>query len=210
MPMDKFNLQNVSVMIVDDYAPMRKLVVSLLRELGISRLCQAPSGEAALKSLKDFEPDVILADAIMEPMDGLEFTRKVRDGEAGVSPFVPIIMISGQAEMQHILKARDAGVTEFLAKPISARAIYSRLCNVISNPRPFIRAPNYFGPDRRRLEAPFKGDDRRSKPHVYVKAENKGGEDTEAWPDQEDARKETRGVPSGAKTAKPKATGKTK
>ena len=208
--MDKFNLQNVSVMIVDDYAPMRKLVTSLLRELGISRLCQAPSGEAALKSLKDFEPDVILADAIMEPMDGLEFTRKVRDGEAGVSPFVPIIMISGQAEMQHILKARDAGVTEFLAKPISARAIYSRLCNVISNPRPFIRAPNYFGPDRRRLEAPFKGDDRRSKPHVYVKAENKGGEDTEAWPDQEDARKETRGAPSGAKSAKPKATGKTK
>jgi CheY-like chemotaxis protein len=206
--MDKFDLKNVSVLIIDDYAPMRKLVMSLLRELGIMRLSQAPSGEAALKVMKEFEPDIILADAIMEPMDGLEFTRKIREGEAGINPFVPIIMISGQAETRHILKARDAGVTEFLAKPISARAIYTRLCTVINNPRPFIRTPQFFGPDRRRIEAPFEGDDRRSKPHVYSKGDSKGGDDTEAWPDQEVGRKDTRGLPSGVTAAKPKAGGK--
>src|SRR6185503_19347376 len=45
---------------------------------------------------------------------------------------------------------RDAGVTEFLAKPISAKALYQRIINVVANPRPFIKTKTYFGPDRRR------------------------------------------------------------
>jgi hypothetical protein len=48
------------------------------------------------------------------------------------------------------MTARDAGVTEFLAKPISAKALYQRILNVVASPRPFIRTKTYFGPDRRR------------------------------------------------------------
>jgi two-component system, chemotaxis family, chemotaxis protein CheY len=166
--MENFNLGNISVMIIDDYAPMRKILMSLFRELGINRLSQATGGVEALKIIKTVEPDVIILDAIMEPMDGLEFTRKVRAGEAGIDPFVPIIMVSGQTEKRHILKARDAGVTEFLAKPISARAMYSRLCTIISSPRSFVRTETFFGPDRRRKALPFDGADRREKPHVYA------------------------------------------
>jgi len=172
--MEKFNLSNVSVMIIDDYAPMRKILISLFRELGINRLSQATGGAEALSLIKTNEPDVIILDAIMEPMDGLEFTRKVRAGEAGIDPFVPIIMVSGQTEMRHILKARDAGVTEFLAKPISARAMYSRLCNVISSPRPFVRTETFFGPDRRRKALPFEGADQRQTVHVYFSEDAAG------------------------------------
>ncbi|MBI1986710.1 MAG: response regulator [Rhodospirillales bacterium] len=173
--MEKFNLGNVSILIIDDYAPMRKILLSLFRELGINRLSQATGGREALKLIKTVEPDVIILDAIMEPMDGLEFTRKVRSGEAGIDPFVPIIMVSGQTELRHIMKARDAGVTEFLAKPISARAMYSRICSVISNPRPFIRTATFFGPDRRRRALPYDGADRRGKLHVYAKEEPQEG-----------------------------------
>jgi CheY-like chemotaxis protein len=176
--MEKFNLSNISVLIVDDYAPMRKLLLSLFRELGINRLSQATGGREALKLVKTIEPDVIILDAIMESMDGLEFTRKVRAGEAGIDPFVPIIMVSGQTELRHIMKARDAGVTEFLAKPISARAMYARICSVISNPRPFIRTGSFFGPDRRRRALPYDGADRRGKLHVYAKEEAADGVDT--------------------------------
>jgi len=172
--MEKFNLSNVSVMIIDDYAPMRKILISLFRELGINRLSQATGGAEALNLIKTNEPDVIILDAIMEPMDGLEFTRKVRAGEAGIDPFVPIIMVSGQTEMRHILNARDAGVTEFLAKPISARAMYARLCTVISNPRLFVRTETFFGPDRRRKAQPFEGADRRGKQHVYASEDFQG------------------------------------
>lgn len=173
--MENFNLGNVSVMIVDDYAPMRKILISLFRELGINRLSQATGGAEALSLIKTNEPDVIILDAIMEPMDGIEFTRKVRAGEAGIDPFVPIIMVSGQTEMRHILKARDAGVTEFLAKPISARAMYARLCTVINSPRSFVRTETFFGPDRRRKAMPFEGADRRKSEHVYVSEEILGG-----------------------------------
>ncbi len=166
--MENLNLSNISLMIVDDYAPMRKILLSLFRELGIKRLSQATGGAEALRLIKGNEPDVIVLDAIMEPMDGLELTRKIRNGEAGIDPFVPIIMVSGQTELRHILKARDAGVTEFLAKPISARAMYARLCTVVANPRPFIRTETFFGPDRRRRALPYDGADRRQTQHVYV------------------------------------------
>jgi two-component system, chemotaxis family, chemotaxis protein CheY len=59
--------------------------------------------------------------------------------------------------------ARDAGVTEFLAKPISAKALYNRILNVVAHPRPFIRTKTYFGPDRRRNTLnPYAGPERRS------------------------------------------------
>jgi DNA-binding response OmpR family regulator len=59
-------------------------------------------------------------------------------------------MLTGHSEKKRVLEARDAGVTEFLAKPISAKALYQRILNVVVNPRPFIKTKTFFGPDRRR------------------------------------------------------------
>jgi len=169
--MENYDLTNLKILVVDDYAPMRRLLFSLLRELGITNLNQAVNGEDGLDKLKEAEPDMIITDALMSPMDGLEFTRIIRSGDADIDPFVPIIMISGQVEMNYILQARDTGITEFLAKPISARSIYARICNVISNPRSFIRTDGFFGPDRRRQASVYVGDERRgSKQQVGVSA----------------------------------------
>jgi DNA-binding response OmpR family regulator len=75
---------------------------------------------------------------------------------------VPIIMLTGHSEKKRVIAARDAGVTEFLAKPISAKGLYGRILNVVANPRPFIRTKNYFGPDRRRNANPnYSGPERR-------------------------------------------------
>jgi DNA-binding response OmpR family regulator len=59
-------------------------------------------------------------------------------------------MLTGHSEKRRVMTARDAGVTEFLAKPISAKGLYQRILNVVVSPRPFIRTKSYFGPDRRR------------------------------------------------------------
>ncbi len=171
--MENYNLENLKILILDDHAPMRRILMSILRELGINRLTQSGNAVEALRGLQEVDPDLIITDALMEPMDGLEFTRKIREGEAGVDPFVPIIMVSGQAEMKFIVKARDAGITEFLAKPISAHSVYMRIGSVISSPRPFIRVEDFFGPDRRRHEVVFGGDERRTTTHDY------GGEEEE-------------------------------
>jgi DNA-binding NtrC family response regulator len=72
-------------------------------------------------------------------------------------------MITGHTEMDRVTAARDAGVTEFLAKPISAKGLYQRIVSVVANPRPFIKTNNYFGPDRRRNNSSnYTGPERRS------------------------------------------------
>jgi DNA-binding response OmpR family regulator len=71
-------------------------------------------------------------------------------------------MLTGHSEKRRVTVARDAGVTEFLAKPISAKALYQRILNVVVNPRPFVKTKSYFGPDRRRNVNPnYIGPERR-------------------------------------------------
>ena len=71
-------------------------------------------------------------------------------------------MMTGHAERAEVEAARDAGVTEFLLKPLTLRAMVDRLEAAIQRPRAFIRAPSYFGPDRRRRDDPaYRGPRRR-------------------------------------------------
>jgi DNA-binding response OmpR family regulator len=74
----------------------------------------------------------------------------IRQPDSKGNPYAPIIMLTGHSEKRRVTVARDAGVTEFLAKPISAKGLYQRILNVVANPRPFIKTKTYFGPDRRR------------------------------------------------------------
>jgi DNA-binding NtrC family response regulator len=66
----------------------------------------------------------------------------------------PVIMITGHSTLQRVQAARNAGVNEFLAKPLTARGVVERISQVINHPRQYVRAPNYFGPDRRRRADP--------------------------------------------------------
>ena len=83
------------------------------------------------------------------------------------NPFVPIIMLTGHTHVDRVLQARDAGVTEFLAKPISINAILSRLVAIVDHPRPFVRTKSYFGPCRRRRDDhQYQGPERRSESYA--------------------------------------------
>jgi two-component system chemotaxis response regulator CheY len=107
-------------------------------------------------------PDIIFADWAMPIFDGLELAQMIRQPGANANPYVPIIMLTGHSEKKRVTAARDAGITEFMAKPISAKALYQRVLNVVANPRPFIKTKNYFGPDRRRNVNPnYVGPERR-------------------------------------------------
>ena len=102
--------------------------------------------------LRERKSDLVLTDMAMKPMDGLEFTRHVRNHEHSPNPFVPIIMITGHTEKHRVEAARDAGVTEFLAKPITAAQPVLAHRRDRGAPRAFVRCDSYFGPDRRRRQ----------------------------------------------------------
>ena len=145
--------ETLKALIVDDNAHMRSLLRALLNSLGIKDIAEAIHGGTALETLRDRKSDLVLSDMQMKPMDGIEFTRLVRTSEMSPNPFVPIIMISGHTERHRVESARDAGVTEFLAKPITATNLYSRIAEIVERPRAFVRCDSYFGPDRRRHQA---------------------------------------------------------
>ena len=142
--------EKLKALIVEDNAHMRSLLRALLNSVGIKEIAEAAHGGAALQILRERKSDLVLSDLAMKPMDGLEFTRQVRNADASPNPFVPIIMITGHTEKHRVEAARDAGVTEFLAKPITAANLFARIAEIVERPRAFVRCESYFGPDRRR------------------------------------------------------------
>lgn len=175
--MPEYNLERLNFLIVDDNKHMRALVTSILHALGVKNCVDAGDGADAFKELRHFPADIIICDWNMDPLDGLDFTRLVRTGKDSPNPFVPIIMLTGHTEMNRVVEARDAGVNEFLAKPISAKGLYSRVRSIIERPRPFVRAGLYFGPDRRRRPNPsYMGPERRKKDVGTEGAEEEGGD----------------------------------
>ena len=142
--------ENLKVLLVEDNTQMRILMRDLLAGIGFKQVLDAPNGEAAIALLRERKCNLILSDMAMQPMDGLEFTRRIRNGETGADPHVPIIMVTGHTERHRVEMARDAGVTEILAKPITIQNLHARLAEIVERPRAYIRTENYFGPDRRR------------------------------------------------------------
>ena len=140
----------LKVLVVEDNQHMRVLLRSLLNSLGIREICEAGSGQAALELLQEKKCDLVLSDLAMKPMDGLRFTRELRQSERSPNPFIPIIMVTGHTEKHRVEAARDAGVTEFLAKPITPHSLFARIAEIVERPRAFVRTDSYFGPDRRR------------------------------------------------------------
>ena len=135
---------------------------TLLHGFGAREVYEAEDGAAGLESFTHYIPDIVITDWAMPIFDGLELTQMIRQPGANTNTYVAIIMLTGHSEKKRVMLARDAGVTEFLAKPISAKGLYERIVNVVANPRPFIKTKNYFGPDRRRNVNPnYAGPERR-------------------------------------------------
>lgn len=149
-------------MVVDDNRHIRMIVKTILRSLGVERVVDLEDAASALREMRNLPLDLIICDLMMTPIDGIEFVRMVRNAQDSPDRFVPIIMLTGHTEMQRVAEARDAGVHEFLAKPVSADILFERVTTVIGQPRPFVKSKTYFGPDRRRRDDPkYRGPERR-------------------------------------------------
>ena len=154
-------LERVRFLVVEDYQFARRVLKEILRHLGATDVTFVKDGAEAWEHIKRDMPDIVLLDWEMAPVDGLFFLQSVRHDPRSPNPHLPIIMVTGYADRQHVFTARDAGVNEYVIKPISAKALLDRIQAVIERPRRFVRIGNFFGPDRRRLEKKFLGPDKR-------------------------------------------------
>lgn len=145
-----YELDSVKLLIVDDMAPMLSLIKSTLKIMGFHEIYTARDGEEAFELVCKHDPDLILTDWVMDPIDGLEFTKNVRKDPMTPNPYVPIIMMTGFSSKLRVEMSRDHGITEFIVKPFNAKDLYARIFQIIEKPRQFVDAGDFFGPDRRR------------------------------------------------------------
>lgn len=150
-------LDKLRFLLVDDNHHMRAIVSTILKGVGVRHVHEAIDGAEGLQILKDRQIDIAIVDFKMSPLDGVQFTQLVRNSPDSTDPFLPIIMLTGFAERHRVFEARDAGVTEIVVKPVTARSLLDRIDMVIFKPRPFIRSSDYFGPCRRRRQDPHYG-----------------------------------------------------
>ncbi len=163
------SIQELNVLIVDDDRHMRMLIRNVVFALGVKDVMEASDGSAALEELKATRADLVLCDMKMEPMGGLEFVKRLRADPDNPCRLVPVIMITAYAELKTVADARDVGVSEFMAKPISANALNKRIQRVLEDQRHSVEAQDFIGPDRRRGKKDgFGGENRRETPPTFL------------------------------------------
>jgi len=169
--MAKIDFEQLRFVIADDNAHMRRILRTMLRAFGSREIYEAEEGASGLEAVEAYQPDILITDLKMPIFDGLELTRMIRNPDGFSQPYLPIIILSAYSEKHQVIAARDAGATDFICKPVSAATLYSRIQNIIEHPRPFIRTTTYFGPDRRRQDSIYSGEDKRkadSAAHIQI------------------------------------------
>ena len=145
-------LSRITVLVMDDDVQMNKVVRDMLDAIGFEKIHTARDGASAIKLLQQKPIDMVLTDWRMEPMDGINFTKFIRTSPDSPNRYLPIIMMTGQGEKEDVELARDTGVNEFLVKPFTVKSLMERIITVIENPRNFVMAKSFKGPDRRRRD----------------------------------------------------------
>ncbi len=162
-------IQEMNVLMAVDDRHMRMLIRNVVFALGVKDVVEASDGSTALEELKATRADLVLCDMKMEPMGGLEFVKRLRSDPDNPCRFVPVIMITAYAELKTVATARDAGVSEFMAKPFSADVLNKHIQRVLKDSRQYVEAQDFVGPDRRRIKKDeFGGENRRQTPPTFL------------------------------------------
>ena len=166
-----YDLSNFTILIVEDSQYMQSLLVSMLNAFGVGDVLACDNATEAVDILKILQAsrksrhlqniDIVLTDWLMPNGSGKDLLNWIRNNDKDSIRFLPVIVVSGYTTQYITTTARDLGAHETLTKPVSGMSLASRICSVIDNPRPFIKAARYFGPDRRRQDMPFPKPDRR-------------------------------------------------
>ncbi len=165
----KQHVGDISVLVLDDHSFMRQVMRIMLGSLDIRRVTAVCNVDEAMRVLAVQPIDVVIADYRLGDETGAEFMRLVRAMEDG-KRFIPLIGCTAETSAATIREMRDAGADEVLAKPVSPQMIWKKLMAVTNARRNFVSAPDFFGPDRRRLRPEAAVKQERRSPDPRAKA----------------------------------------
>jgi two-component system chemotaxis response regulator CheY len=116
---------SMKILIVDDFATMRRIMKNILKQIGFTNILEADDGTTAMEQLSKSSVDLIISDWNMPKMTGLDLLKEVRKTD-GLKD-VPFLMVTAEAQKQNVIDAVQAGVTNYVVKPFTAEAISEKL-----------------------------------------------------------------------------------
>jgi two-component system chemotaxis response regulator CheY len=122
---------NMNILIVDDFATMRRILKNILRQIGFTNIIEADNGKAALTELKNKSFDLILCDWNMPEMSGLELLQNLKSDDALKD--IPFVMVTAESKKENIMDAVKAGVNSYIVKPFTAETIGEKLKKVFAD-----------------------------------------------------------------------------
>ena len=122
---------NMSILIVDDYKTMLRIIRNLLKQLGFNNVDEAMDGSAALQKLRAKDYGLVISDWNMEPMSGFDLLKEVRADNKLQG--VPFIMITAESKTENVVAAKEAGVNNYIVKPFNAATLKEKLSSVIGD-----------------------------------------------------------------------------
>lgn len=129
---------------------MQELLRSVLEAIGFKEIYTALDGQKGFEVFCQNSPDLVIADWMMSPINGITLANMIRTHKNSPNPYVPIILMTGFSQKNRVIEARDSGITEFMVKPFRVDDLYKRIERIIESPRQFVESETFFGPDRRR------------------------------------------------------------
>ncbi len=122
---------NMSILIVDDYKTMLRIIRNLLKQLGFNNVDEAADGAAALQKLRGKDYNLVISDWNMEPMTGYQLLKEMRsDDKLQATPF---IMITAESKTENVIAAKKAGVNNYIVKPFNAATLKTKMTSVIGD-----------------------------------------------------------------------------
>ena len=154
-PREVKQLSDLTVLVLDGDSGYRRLMASELRGLGVSSVKSAHTPEEAIEIL-DGPIDVLVTEFYVP------FIKAVRANKKIAIRTLPIILVTDRTLKSDVLKARDAGINAFVAKPVSASALCDHILQAVNDARPIVSSENFIGPDRRHhADGGYSGPERR-------------------------------------------------
>ncbi|WP_341705787.1 response regulator [Ferrovibrio sp.] len=163
---ERIDFSRVSFLVVEPNRLMGQMVRDVLMMLDATSIERARDLASATAILRLGRTDVLITEWALSVNGGggtgMDIVDWVRNDPASPNRMMPILMMTANSEEEYVCRARDCGVSEFVAKPYTVNGFYTRLAAAIARPRQFVRIDDYFGPDRRRRrEGHYDGPERR-------------------------------------------------
>ena len=158
-----YDFRRIKVLVVDCQPSIFELLKGILNAFTVQpkNIFPAFTAEEAYDKFCMINHHLIIVDWLEDPNGTVDLTRLIRTHKRSPNPFVPIIMTAGSAHEKRVLRARDAGISEYLVKPFTAGALAERITRVVEDQKKFVVSDHYTGPDRRVSTEEYTGVERR-------------------------------------------------